>query len=216
MRQFSHALLVLSLAPLAAVAAEPAMPAEDAKSSEGGSLSLDLLGGAAFTDTYISLGIGTVSGEVRDGHADFDALRIGFGAYSTSGYSSREKRDAGGLLGGALLIRSWFANNHGIEYTAISPSLALVGGGFWKPAGSLRLDLTAEAGPGLVFSKASAGGETENDSFKPSLYAGVHGSVRAQIRRDADLAIIFGYEYDRLPEVTVAGPVIAVAFIWRP
>lgn len=221
MHQLRHALLVLTLVPAAALAAEdapprPAEPAEPAGTTKSEPLSLDMLGGAAFTDTYITLGVGTVSGEARDSNTDFDALRLGFGAYSVSGYSNREKKDVGGLLGGALLIRSWFAKNHGIEYSAIAPNLVLVGGGFWKPAGSLRLDLSAEAGPGLVFARVSAGGETQNDSFKPTLYAGVHGSVRAQIRRDADLAVIVGYEYDHLPEVTIAGPVIAFAFIWRP
>lgn len=216
MRPISTLLLVLVLAPVAGLAAEPAKPAEDTKAAANDGPSMDLLGGAVFTDTFISLGIGTVSGEERDSKTDFDALRLGFGAYSISGYSSRERKDAGGLLGGALLIRSWFAKNHGIEYAAIAPNLGLVGGGFWKPAGSLRFDLTAEAGPGLAFARVSAGGETQNESFKPTLYAGVHGSVRAQVRRDADLAVILGYEYDRLPEVTIAGPVIALAFIWRP
>jgi hypothetical protein len=202
-------LLALFCTPIVGLAAEGT---GDSKVKD-----LDLLGGAAFNDTWITLGIGSASGTVRDGDAPFDAIRLGFGGYSVAGYSSREKKDAGGLLGGAVLVRSWLVNNHGLDYLEIAPSLALVGGGFWKPAPGLRFDVTAEAGPGLGFGRSNAGGGgSRNETFKPTFYGGVHGSVRTQIQREADLAVIVGYEYDYLPEVTIAGPVIALAFIWRP
>lgn len=177
---------------------------------------IDMIGGAAFTDNWISINIGTTSGEVRGPGTTFEALRLGAGAYSVSGYSSRERKDAGGLLGGGLLVRSWLANDHDVDYAAIEPILVLVGGGYWKPADGLRLDLTAEAGPGLAFARIDSGSGTDSTGFRPTLHAGLHGTVRSRISQQSELGVTVGYEYDHLPDVTFDGPVLALTFMWHP
>lgn len=176
---------------------------------------VDLLGGAAFTNVTVGLGIGFTDAHARDADKDFNALRLSGSAYSVSGYPAAANPKVGGLLGGAVLARLYAAHDNDIRWTALDPTAVLVGGGYYKPSDGLRFELTGEAGPGLDFARFDDGDASRSAWFRPSLHAGVHLAAIGELNPRSELGVIFGYDYDRLPYVTSAGPFIALVLTWK-
>jgi hypothetical protein len=177
---------------------------------------VDLLGGAGFTDTYIGLGLSVSDDRARDAERDFTSLKLSASLNSVSGYPAPGHPSVGGLFGGMLMAQAWAANDRDVNWAALAPSLSLVGGGFWKTTDSLRFNLTGEAGPGLAFSRFDDGSGGSSSDIRPCLHAGAHIGVMMRTSPRSDLGLIFGYEYDYLPEVTSEGPVLLLAFTWNP
>ncbi|HAT11854.1 MAG TPA: hypothetical protein DCS97_14980 [Planctomycetes bacterium] len=198
----TYALLSLALcAPVAQAADE--------------TFAVDLLGGAAFTENYITLGIAQVNAEARDSNQEFTAIQIGMAGYSVSGYKKEADSSSGFLLGAGVLARSWIASDNGVDWQGLTPFAVLTGGAFVDPGAHLRLSLTGEAGPGLAFQRVEAGGQTDSQVFKPALHLGMHATLMGRMNPSTDIGIILGYEYDRLPDITVSGPLIGLALKWH-
>jgi hypothetical protein len=176
---------------------------------------VDLLGGAAFTENYITIGLAQVEAEVRDSDSEFSVIQVGMAGYSVSGYKKETDSRSGFLLGAGVLARSWVASDNGVDWQALAPFAVLTGGAFVDPGAHLRLSLTAEAGPGLAFQHIEAGGRDENDVFKPALHVGVHATLMGRVNSTTDIGLILGYEHDHMPDVTVRGPLIGLAVKWR-
>ena len=176
---------------------------------------IDILGGAAFTETYITLGLSAPDAEAHTSGQDFSALQIGLSAYSISGYSSRPGKDFGGLFGAGLLVKTWAANDHNVNWTAAAPYIVLAGGGYWDPVKHLRLALLAEVGPGVAFERVSYQGNSESSWFRPVLHAGVQATGLVRVRSDLDVGLIGSYDYDRLPRVTASGPLVGLIVRWN-
>ena len=177
---------------------------------------VDLLGGAGFTDTFIGLGVTVSDDRARDAERDFTSLKLSASLSSVSGYPVPGHPSVGGLLGGMLMMQAWIAHDQDVNWTAIDPSISLVGGGFWKTSDTLRFTLTGEVGPGLAFTRFDDGSGDTTSYIRPSIHAGAHVGAMVQTSPHSDLGLIYGYEYDYLPEVTSEGPVLILAFTWTP
>lgn len=171
---------------------------------------LDLLGGAAFTESYLTISVNSTEAEERSSKQDFSALHIGVGAYSISGYSSRPERDMGGLLGVGLQARTWVANDRDIEWTAVAPFILIVGGVYLDPAKDVRLALLAEAGPGIAFDRIESHGVSENKGFRPAFHFGVQATAMMRLQPKLEAGLIFGYDFDRMPNVDASGPLFGI------
>ncbi len=171
---------------------------------------VDLLGQAAFTDTYITLGINSTASEARDTKNDFSVVHVGLGAYSVSGYSSRPEKDAGGLLGAGIQLRTWFGSDRGVDWFATAPFILIVGGGYVDPVKNVRLSLLGEVGPGIAFDRISDHGNSTNKGFRPALHAGIQASAMMRFRPSLEAGLIFGYDYDHMPNATSSGPLFGL------
>lgn len=169
----------------------------------------DIIGGAAFDDLRVGVGLSEVDGrDHQDSNRDVKLTRFGASLTSLSGYPAPDPQSAvGWTIGAKASLQGWADHDDQTDYTATAPTLSLLGGGYVDINRKARFELTPEFGAGMAWSSyRRRSNESERTSAgRPFVHYGIHFSAMFHASDSFGLGLDLGWERDHLPYVTADG-----------
>jgi hypothetical protein len=182
-----------------------AAPAADVPDSSDANM-FDLLGGATWQQRRIDLTLGLVDLSVDGMHGnDQRALFISGSGQAVSGYQFNAKSPAGGILGLGATAKGWWGHDD-IDLWAAGPFATAIAGVYADLNDRLRLELTADAGPGLAIVSIQGQG----DSLQFAWTWGIESAVSITRGENVGLGVAIGYAETHVTDFDQQGLYLAL------